>query len=402
MDMAFQNGLFAILLEELHNYESFPKLVARLSEFSGMFVELIDFGGCGLSSRVELPDTISSAEYRRVKKEVIQQLFSNAYDRRPKNCAVGGYVFTAKLICWDGIPVAVGIVVYPSDGQDDEALTLLNQMEKFCRYIYGDMSLKSADANYADILSHLLFYTDPDIATLVSALLPTYKRMSAVSSPYTAVHFVPTGDRPAKPMKSACDRFGREWPSSYRVMRKNDFSAIVSGFDISSLERLSGFCAKLFLHCGCSMAFTDIAARETYIRQAKAVAELGVSLDRSMSVYRADILLPQLMAETAVRNDPSGSLVQSELLLLHKYDTDNSSEYLSTLEAYLTNGRNITDTAATLFIARSTLKYRLNKIHIMTGIDFTDNERCSTLLMGCLVYRSHMRRIRDIDNKSSV
>ena len=98
------------------------------------------------------------------------------------------------------------------------------------------------------------------------------------------------------------------------------------------------------------------------------------------------------MAETAARNDPQGSLILSELLALHKYDAENSSEYLRTLEVYLTNGRSMTDTASALFIDRSTLKYRLNKIQDMTFIDFSDDARCSALLMSCLVYRSHMRR----------
>ena len=100
------------------------------------------------------------------------------------------------------------------------------------------------------------------------------------------------------------------------------------------------------------------------------------------------------MAETAARNDPQGSLILSELLALHKYDAENSSEYLRTLEVYLTNGRSMTDTASALFIDRSTLKYRLNKIQDMTCIDFSDDARCSALLMSCLVYRSHMRRAR--------
>lgn len=102
----------------------------------------------------------------------------------------------------------MGIIVYSLAEHLDETQTLLEQLEKFCRYLYtGDMPMKSADANYADILSHLLFDTDLDIDMLVSPLLPTYKRLSAASSPYIAVHFVPNSD---KLVEQAYVRFGRE------------------------------------------------------------------------------------------------------------------------------------------------------------------------------------------------
>lgn len=400
MSVDFKKGLCAVLLDELHNYESAQKLCVRLSEFSGLFVELIDFGGCGLSGRSELPGAVTPGGYRAAKKQMIQQLFADIYDRRMKTGAVDGYISTAKLISWDGIPVAVGIVLYPSQERDGDAAALLLQMENFCRYVYtGDLSLKPEDAGSSDVLSHLLFDTDPDIAALVSALLPSYKRHALVSAPYIALNFQADEKNSAVSLKAAYDRFGADRPDSYRIVRKNEFLAILCNFDVSApeavqkkWEHLNAFCEKYSLRCGCSMVFSDIAERETYIKQARAVNCLGAALGRGQRLFRTELLLPELMAETAARNDPQGSLILSELLALHKYDAENSSEYLRTLEVYLTNGRSMTDTASVLFIDRSTLKYRLNKIQDMTCIDFSDDARCSALLMGCLVYRSHMRR----------
>lgn len=47
---------------------------------------------------------------------------------------------------------------------------------------------------------------------------------------------------------------------------------------------------------------------------------LGASLGRGEKLCRTELLLPELMAETADRNDPLGSLILSELLVLHVGD----------------------------------------------------------------------------------
>ena len=399
MSTSFQKELCAVLLNELRNYENAQKMLVRLNEFSGIFVELIDFGGCGLSGRSELPRTVAADSYRAAKKQIFQQLFADIYDRRMKSVTVDGYISTAKLISWDGIPVAVGITMYTSEEQADNAAALLFQIENFCRYIYtGELSLKPESANSSDVISHLLFDTDPDISALVSALLPSYKRRALVSAPYIALNFQSDEKNPAVSLKAACNCFSIDRPDSYSIVRKNEFLAILCNFDVSDhnsvqkkLDYLRSFCEKYSLRCGCSMVFSDITERETYIKQARVVNCLGASLGRGEKLCRTELLLPELMAETAARNDPLGSLILSELLVLHKYDAENSSEYLRTLEVYLSNGRSMTDTAAALFIDRSTLKYRLNKIQDMTKLDFSDDDACCALLMSCLVYRSCMR-----------
>ena len=399
MNTDFRKELCTVFLDELHSYENVQKILDALSKFSGMFIELIDFVDCGLSGRSKLPHAMTLDSYRTAKKQLIQQLFTDIHDRRMKSITIDGYISTAKLISWDGIPAAVGIISYPSTEQTDNAAALLLQVEKFCRYIYaGDISLKPENVNSFDVLSRLLFDTDPDIALLVSALLPSYKRYLRISSPYIALNFQTDGRSSGASLKTACDRLGVDCPDSYRIVRKNELLAILCNFDVSAAEAvqkkweyLLSFCERYSLNCGCSMPFTDIASREIYIKQARAVNRLGASLDCGERLFRTDLMLPELIAETAAHKYPYGNLILSELLVLHKYDTENCSEYLHTLEVYLTNGRSMTDSAAALFIDRSTLKYRLNKIQDMTKIDFYDDDKCCALLMSCLVYRSHMR-----------
>lgn len=395
----FQAGLNSILLEELRSYENAKKVITRMSIFSGMFIELLDFGGYGLSCRSEFPAQFDESCYRAARKLIIQQLFSNIYDRSQKSRTVNGQLFAAKLIFRDSVPVAVGIVVCPLKQNADDASELLIQLGNFCRYIYtGYSTEKSADAHFSDVLSYLLFDTAPDISTIVAALLPSYKQRPSLAPPYISLNFLSKSGSPEQ-LKKACQHFSADLPNTYRVVRKNEVLAILCNFDVSKTDEtrkkwdyLSKFCKKYSLSCGCSMPFYDIADREIYNQQAQTVNRLGLSLDQSGDIYRADILLPELMAETAARYDSNGSMILSEILILSKYDTENSSEYLHTMETYLINERSMTHTAAALFIDRSTLKYRLNKIQAMTGFDFSDSLRCASLLMSCRIYRSHMRQ----------
>ena len=55
---------------------------------------------------------------------------------------------------------------------------------------------------------------------------------------------------------------------------------------------------------------------------------------------------------------------------LSAYDVENNSQFLETLETYLENNGNLTATADALFIHKNTLKYRLNRIKEILGIDF--------------------------------
>jgi hypothetical protein len=401
MKTDFQKELNSVLLKELHGYENAQHLLNSLSVFSGFFVELIDFGGAELSGQSKLPPCVTPNGYQTAKKQIIQQLFINIYDRSIKSSNIDGQIYTTKLISRENVPVAVVIIMYSSEASSNDAASLLLQIESFCKYIYsGSTSPRLDRPSVYEAISHLLFDSDPDIASLVSALLPSYKNHFPIAPPYIALDFLSsTGDITA--LKTAYNHFDSFLPDSYRIMRKDSFQAIICNFDLfkSTVLRekcacLEEFCAKYSIHCGCSLAFSDIALRETYINQAKAVNHLGEFLDKSQCIYRADFLLPNQIAETVSFNNLGLSLVLSEILLLHNYDIENNSEYLHTLEVYLNKGRSITDTAASLFIDRSTLKYRLNKIRAMTNIDFSDDTKCVSLLMSCLIYNTHMRHMQ--------
>lgn len=73
-----------------------------------------------------------------------------------------------------------------------------------------------------------------------------------------------------------------------------------------------------------------------------------------------------------VRMQPVETLLHPVVRKIMKYDKENSTDYLDTLETYLTFRCNVTDTARQLHMHRNTLQHRIRKIEEIGGSSFDD------------------------------
>jgi len=73
--------------------------------------------------------------------------------------------------------------------------------------------------------------------------------------------------------------------------------------------------------------------------------------------------------------------------LLIDYDTSHKSELVSTFEAFLECNSGIKETAQKLYVHRHTLKYRLNRIHEITGFAPENSQDQFQLQLGLIVAR---------------
>ena len=94
--------------------------------------------------------------------------------------------------------------------------------------------------------------------------------------------------------------------------------------------------------------------------------------------------LPEHFTLTIVNEISPELLVSSRLDALINYDRENKTELYRTLQVYLEHERNSLQTAKTLFIHRSSLVYRLERIQKITKIDL-DNPRNRLLLQICFL-----------------
>ena len=95
----------------------------------------------------------------------------------------------------------------------------------------------------------------------------------------------------------------------------------------------------------------------------------------------------ELIVSGAVERVGKRVLELSEIAMLADYDEKNHTEYLATLEAYLNFGNRLSPAASSMFIDRSTMKYRLQKIADLLGSDFEQPDTAKRLAIGIAVHK---------------
>ena len=93
-----------------------------------------------------------------------------------------------------------------------------------------------------------------------------------------------------------------------------------------------------------------------------------------------DYLLEYLLNQGGEHLSPE-LLCSNKLLILKQYDEKNKTELYLTLQVYLELERNVLQTAKALFIHRSTLFYRLERIRKLADIDYEDAKERLVLLL---------------------
>ena len=106
--------------------------------------------------------------------------------------------------------------------------------------------------------------------------------------------------------------------------------------------------------------------------QAVAALELGKKSGSMIWCYRFDDYILDYMLEQSTTQISPDLLCHQSLSVLKKYDDENKTELFHTLDVYLSLERNALQTANTLFIHRSTLFYRLERIQKLTKLNLDD------------------------------
>jgi sugar diacid utilization regulator len=107
-----------------------------------------------------------------------------------------------------------------------------------------------------------------------------------------------------------------------------------------------------------------IEARRALNIRLRSASPEGVSAFDELGFYR--------LVDAAHRGGAVEGFVREWLGALLDYDKSRNSELVLTLSHYLECGGNYAESAATLHIHRSTLRYRLSRIREITGVDIRD------------------------------
>lgn len=135
------------------------------------------------------------------------------------------------------------------------------------------------------------------------------------------------------------------------------------------------------LKIGVSSELRDFFRLGILFDQANIALNFGLSGSSMIWYYYFDQYMLDYMIRCSTEDMPAELLCSDALQKLLEYDQKNHTALAHTLEAYLLHDRNVLQTSKELYIHRSTLSYRLEKIHRLISINLDDpKERIKLLL----------------------
>lgn len=137
-------------------------------------------------------------------------------------------------------------------------------------------------------------------------------------------------------------------------------------------EKISLLVGTMDLKVGLSSHFSDPFAARSYYLQALSALENGLRIHPDDIVYRFSTYVLNELIHNAQSDLPLDIYYSDGFRKLMEHDADSSVSYVDTLRTYLNNNMAVTKTARDLFIHRSTLLERLERIKEITGEDYLD------------------------------
>ena len=174
-----------------------------------------------------------------------------------------------------------------------------------------------------------------------------------------------------------------QFPGAFAVLFGEEPVLLVN-YAISGHEEVACKLTELLKGCRCiageSSIFKNIFELKGHVRTARLVAELMTAGPGNIGSF-GDIRLSYVLRTL---NEHAVSEVKHPAVeILKEYDRVHEGDFLRTLEVFLDENCSYTAAARSLFIHRSTLIYRMERIGEMTGIDLSDPEERFLLRLSC-------------------
>lgn len=237
-------------------------------------------------------------------------------------------------------------------------------------------------ASDTEIVSDLIQRSPEQLGSIIDGM-----RIPAIRPPFI-VAALSANNRDSDALYQLGRRLRKGVPDMYYLAMEGKLLAIfVNVKQAQTLyDALRTFIADYDLQCGLSLPFACIEERRFYKAQALHTLQLGQRRDAKESLFQADWLYPELLLKAVADKFGTRMLWRTDLQVLVTHDQQNGTAYLKTLGQYLRSGGSLTKTAGQLFIDRSTLNYRLEKIQSMMNCDIEDPACASRLLIAISIH----------------
>lgn len=141
-------------------------------------------------------------------------------------------------------------------------------------------------------------------------------------------------------------------------------------------QELSLFLRENLCKAGISQQFTDLTLLHNHFIEAKQALLIGEQSKSTWWYYPFEtIILPYIWNKATTELDRS-HLYHPAIRILLAYDQKEHTDMVKTVYTYMNCRYNVTQAAKELYIHRTTMLFRLERIQILTGIDWDSwNER---------------------------
>lgn len=174
-----------------------------------------------------------------------------------------------------------------------------------------------------------------------------------------------------------CYYIKQQFPQSVSFLFEGE---IITFFNMTLLEKdaedigsvLTYFIRDSYLKAGYSRCVKGHMYFRRQFIQARTALDVGSRNKPYVWIHHFDQIALTYIMEQVTRRLPASMICHENLLKLKEADEENQSEYMKTLRTYLDENLNATRTAEALFIHRSTLLYRLDKIKEILQYELDD------------------------------
>lgn len=187
-------------------------------------------------------------------------------------------------------------------------------------------------------------------------------------------------------LRSICSYIENTLPASCAVELRGN-AVVYINLDLAGLgleeisHRLSGFIQSSMLNLGVSRRMLGHFNFQRQYVQAMVALHEGKRKNPMHFLHPFNAIALDYILEQTTNKLPAYMICHEPLLQLKYEDEANHSHLYETLRCYLEHHQSITQTAEALYIHRSTLLYRLDKIKAQLNTDFSDSDELLYLLL---------------------
>lgn len=302
-----------------------------------------------------------------------------------------------KVVAEGRIPFALIILSQHAGMSSADAHVIIEGLSRVSCFLSRENADRSLSDNTLKAgLSRLLLDGKKHSDTFYSAIQNIYQGYQYHLESYYAIAVIrPANSRNFGALVDAMNTMSELFGKSYRQLDNDLLSVLFCDLSCKSnwsawdafREKLSRFVQEQHAVCAVSLPFDSLELCSDYKRQAMDALLLFSGRRENVGVFFAEDSLSDVLIYGALKKMDLETFILSDVRIMEEYDRENGSKMLVTLETYLNNRGRSSNAAKALFIDRSTLKYRLDRISDILNLDLSDRAALARMKMAIQIYR---------------